>query len=158
MSKTTLTHLFGCACAVVCVVMSVFAFFALRGAITDYWQSGDISFMFANLSLLIFGVISLATFCMTIWAFGDTILSSEVQARAFQPILKLVGIEPPQNVHAPTGLTKRSFFNLSSWQIGGILAVLLFIVGLGWYHLPGIVEQMEYGAKLQETNNAVTSP
>lgn len=92
--------------------------------------------------LIVFGGVAVGTFFLSIFSFKELI---------FAAIQILLGKQPPKR----TTSGQTSFFDLNSWQIGGILAVLLFLIGLGWYQMPWILEQIEYNSKLQETNNAV---
>lgn len=113
--------------------MAFFAFVAVRGAVSDYMQSGEAINVFAYPSILIFAVIAIATFCMTLSAFMDKILDA-IQSPTFHPVLKLVGMAPATPPKSGRSASRKSFFDLNSWQLGGILAALLFVAGLGWYH------------------------
>jgi|AGTN01.2.fsa_nt_gi hypothetical protein len=140
MSKRTLAHLFGCVSAVICVVTSFFAFSQLGAAVSGYLVRKDPTeslLLIFHPSMMGFGAVGLGTLCMTILAFEDKI-GAAMSSPLFHPLLRLLGREPPASPKRT--VSGRSFFNLNAWQIGGILAVLLFVVGLGWYHLPSTVE------------------
>lgn len=161
MSKTTLTHFFGCVCAVICAVMSFFAFVTLKASLADYIARPDPTegslLSYLHPSSLLFGVIAVATFGMTISAFADKIFAA-VQSPVFHPVFRLLGVTPTTPPGAVRASSRRtSFFYLNSWQIGGILAVLLFFAGLSWYYWPWLAGKI-FESYSHQLNDAISQP